>query len=412
MLLAMTTDVSGAVVEPFRSPVLPVVDAPAQAIQRDRFRWEADMTATVAGQVQRLMPRGGGHLVAGEVPAARGIAANVAVRFDTGAVRRRLAAGVGPVTSPLRVQVLHLLRSDRGTRAATLAARLRTNAPALTRSTRRPLAESGLVERDGDMVRSTGAWCPVPAHITAVELKLSKWRDALRQADNFAASADRSWVVLDEARSGAVVREISFFAAFGVGLAVVAPTGDLRVILPPRGRRPEPWLRSLMAEQAWATAEPEVAFAFGAVLQQRAPAVEVTRLDTRGGRRGESVAKRDRAVKAVRDELPALSDRDCHQGRGLLGRLAKLVALREREVVRATHLDALGAGAWQIAGLVHELLVDAPRHASQELRLEIGKRSLLRGRHGRGEPVDPRASRHAPAEAPGAPPHGKPPKPA
>lgn len=342
------------------------------------------MTAVVAGQVQRLMPRGGAHFVVGEVPAAQGIADIVAVRFDADAVRRRLDAGVGPVTSPLRVQLLHVLRSDRGVRAATLAARLRTNAPALTRSTLGPLAETGLVELDGDMVRATGAWRPVAAHMTAIELKLSKWRDALRQADNFATSADRAWVILDAARSSAAVRQISFFAAFGVGLAVVAPAGDLRVILPPRGRRPDPWLRALMAEQAWATAEREVALAFGGGLQQRAPAVEVTRLDTRGDGRGEAVAKRNRGVKAVRDELPALGHRDRHEGGSLLGRVAELVALGEREVVRASHLDAFGAGAGQVAGVVHKLLVNAPRNAAQELRLEVRERSLLRGRHGRG----------------------------
>jgi len=155
------------------------------------------MTALVAGQVQRLMPRGGAHLVIGELPAAQGIADIVAVRFDVEAVSRRLASGVRPVTSPLRVRVLHLLREDRVLLISTLAARLGTNAQALTRSTLGPLADLGLVELTPDAIRSTGAWRPAAAHVTAVELKLAKWRDALRQADNFAISADRAWLVLD-----------------------------------------------------------------------------------------------------------------------------------------------------------------------------------------------------------------------
>ncbi|ORW05847.1 hypothetical protein [Mycobacterium kyorinense] len=154
------------------------------------------MAALVADQVHRLMPRGGAHLVVGEVPAAQGIADIVAVRFDTDALRTRLSSGIGPVTSPLRVRVLHVLREDRYVRSATLAAYVGTNASALTRSTLKPLAELGLVELQKGLVRSTGAWRPVAAHLTAVELKLSKWRDALRQADNFAISADRSWMVL------------------------------------------------------------------------------------------------------------------------------------------------------------------------------------------------------------------------
>ena len=77
--------------------------------------------SAVFRQVQRLMPRGGAHLVVGEVPAAQGIADITAVRFDVAAVRKRLDAGIGPVTSPLRVRVLHLLRADRAMRSATLA---------------------------------------------------------------------------------------------------------------------------------------------------------------------------------------------------------------------------------------------------------------------------------------------------
>lgn len=264
MLLAVTTDVSGSLVERASGCAAPAFVATTSEREHDRFRWEADMTALVAGQVHQLMPRGGAHLVVGEVPAAQGIADIAAVRFDPDAVRRRLDIGVGPVTSPLRLQVLRLLREDRGMRTTTLAARLGTNAPALTRSTLGPLVELGLVELAGDVVRSTGAWRPVAAHVTAVELKLSKWRDALRQADHFAMSADRAWIVLDAARSAAAVRASGFIAAFGVGLAVVERSGELRVVVPPRGRHPQRWLRALMAEQAWAVAEREVAQAFGA----------------------------------------------------------------------------------------------------------------------------------------------------
>jgi len=413
MLLGVTSDVPGSLLEPARQLTSSSPSATVDERERDGFRWETEMTALVAGQVHRLMPRGGAHLVVGEVPAAQGIADIVAVRFDTEAVCRRLDTAIGPVTSPLRVRVLHLLREDRAVRTSTLAARLGTNASALTRSTLGPLAGLGLVELTVDMVRSTGAWRPVAAHLTAVELKLSKWRGALRQADNFATSADRAWVVLDASRSAAAVRESAFIAAFGVGLAVVEPTGELRVVAPPRGRRPERWLRVLMAEQAWSTAEREVAAAFGgAPLQEPAPAVEMPRLDARSDGRRETVAERDGRIETVRDELAALSDGHGGQRGSLLGRVAELVALREREVVRSAHLRAVGAGARLVAGLVHEVLVDAPRHIAQELRLEVREGSLLRRGHRRREPVHPGAGRHTAAEAPSAPAHGEPAEPA
>jgi len=218
------------------------------------------MTALVAEQVERLLPRAAGaHLVVGEVPAAQGIPDVVAVRFDLASVRHRLEGGVGPLCSPLRVRTLDLLRADRGMRVTTLARKLGSNPRALTRSTLGPLAEMGLLDLSDGLVIGTGAWRPVGAQLTAVELKLQKWRDALRQADNFALSVDRTWVVLDEARSGAAVAATGFFRQFGIGLALLTQDGGLRTVVRPRGRRPERWLRALMAERAWAVAEAEVA---------------------------------------------------------------------------------------------------------------------------------------------------------
>lgn len=219
------------------------------------------MTAFSAEQVGRLLPRSTNKssLVVGEVPAAVGIVDIVAVRFDTAAVRHRLDTGIGPLCSPLRIRALDVLRTDRPLRVTTLARKLGSNARALMRSTLGPLAELGAVELAGDGVRATGAWRPVGAHLTAIELKLSKWRDALRQADNFALSADRSWVVLDFARAGAAIAARDTFESHGVGLAVLDAAGHLQVIMRPTGRRAHRWLRALMAERAWAVAEAEVA---------------------------------------------------------------------------------------------------------------------------------------------------------
>jgi hypothetical protein len=360
------------------------------------------------------MPPGGAHVVVGEVPAAQGIADVVAVRFDIDALHQRFESGVGPITSPLRVRVLSLLRSDRPVRTSTLAVRLGTSATALTRSTLGPLADLGLVELRADTVRSTGAWRPVPAHVTAVELKLSKWRDALRQADNFAISADRAWLVLDDARSAAAIRESDFIATFGVGLAVIKSTGELRVVAPPRGRRPERWLRALMAEQVWAAAEGEVAavVAAGAHLQECPPAVEVDRRrDACSGHPRKAVAETDRLVQTIGDELAPVSDGNGSEGRGLLGSVADLVAFGEHEFVRVAHLDAFGAAARLVFGLTHQLLVAAPRHGAEKLWFEVWKGGLIGSGYRSREAIKPRPGGHASAESPSAPTHGKPTEP-
>jgi hypothetical protein len=112
----------------------------------------------------------------------------------------------------------------------------------------------GLIEVDGCRVRGTGLWAPAATHVTAIELKLSKWRSALRQADNFALSSDRTWVVLDQAKASGAKEHLDRFRSVGIGLAAIDPQGNVKVLAQPSGRRRPAvrWLRSLMAERAWA----------------------------------------------------------------------------------------------------------------------------------------------------------------
>jgi hypothetical protein len=60
------------------------------------------MTALVAAQVHRRMPRGGAHLVVGDVPAVQGIAHMVALPFDDEAIRTRVDASIGPDGATIR----------------------------------------------------------------------------------------------------------------------------------------------------------------------------------------------------------------------------------------------------------------------------------------------------------------------
>lgn len=366
------------------------------------------MTDLVADQIQLLMPRGGADLIVGEVPAAQGIADIVGVRFDQDVMRHRMESGIGPITSPLKVRVLHSLRKDRAVRISTLAQRLHTSPTALTRSTLRPLAELGLVELNATTVSSTGVWRPIAAHVTAVELKLTKWRSALRQADNFAYSADRAWLVLDASRSAAAVREKALIQSLGVGLAVIRTTGELQVIVRPKGRRPERWLRSLMAEQVWAAAIADMAPVFdGDGLHQGTPPIEVTSgRNASGGSCRQAVSKSDCGVEAVSDPPTADGERYGIQCGSLGRRVADLVLFGERQIVRAAHRSAIDTSARLVVGLGHQLLMYTPWHGAQQLRLEVWERALLRCRHGRGNAVDPRPCGHSAAERPGAPTEG------
>lgn len=241
----------------------PPNQSPRMAITREQsngarkaFRWESEMTPLVSGSIDRLLPTGAEpHIVVPEVQAAIGIVDLLAVRFDGDALRLRGASGVGPICLPLRIRVLDALRDGRWRRGETIARLVGSNWPALRRSTLAPLAEAGLIEIDSNRIRSTLLWLPLASELTAIELKLSKWQGALRQANNFARSADRSWVVVDANYSRPATDQSELFRECGVGLATLTPEGRLSVVVRPRRRRPIRWLRALIAERALAGAE-------------------------------------------------------------------------------------------------------------------------------------------------------------
>jgi hypothetical protein len=213
------------------------------------------MTPLVKSCAEQFAKSTGGHdAVLTEIPAAVGVVDLLVVKFAEEAIASRVAEGVGPICSTKKIQVLDVLGTKRWRRVDTIAMRLGTTGLALTRSTLNPLAEMGLIEFDRGRIRGTGLWAPAATQVTAIELKLAKWRSALRQADNFALSSDRTWVVIDQAKANGAQRQIDRFRSVGVGLAGIDPSGAVTVIARPSGsRRPAVrWLRSLMAERAWA----------------------------------------------------------------------------------------------------------------------------------------------------------------
>lgn len=74
-----------------------------------------------------------------------------------------------------------------------------------------------------------------PEGLIAVELKLTDWRGALRQAMAYQVGVERSYVALPLDTAMTVVRRASGFEAEGVGLlAVHPPDASVREILPAR----------------------------------------------------------------------------------------------------------------------------------------------------------------------------------
>jgi hypothetical protein len=270
--------------------------APGDAVA---FRWEADMTEVVATSIGSLVPpRSPAPVVLREVRGAVGVVDLVAVNFDDDALGSRICTGLRPMTLPLRVRVLDALGA-RVLRVSTLARRTGRNPTALMRSTLTPLVELGAIEMHHGKVAATGAWRPVTSRLTAVELKLAKWRAALRQADNAALSTDAAWVVLDGTKACAATAAVEVFRDYGVGLATIEPSGALEISCRPRGRRTVRWLHAWMGELAWAALRTDVEAECAVCSQQRPPRVQETRGHPAAKGRRKSIAECDGCVEAI-----------------------------------------------------------------------------------------------------------------
>ena len=88
------------------------------------------------------------------------------------------------------------------------------------------------IERSGLVIRTTGGKISLDAGgftrgliVTAIELKLSRWREALEQATSYLKFADRAYVILDADRTLGGEEMLDAFRASNVGLFVLKAGG-------------------------------------------------------------------------------------------------------------------------------------------------------------------------------------------
>ena len=107
---------------------------------------------------------------------------------------------------------------------------LHLSAPAAARAFRR-IQDSGLVVPTRDGKISLDAGCFTRAlFVTAVELKLRRWREALDQAANYLKFANRAYVVLDGDQIGRDEEMIKAFQESRVGLFMLRGGGLTEVV--------------------------------------------------------------------------------------------------------------------------------------------------------------------------------------
>ncbi|HKW43285.1 MAG TPA: hypothetical protein VJP06_03775 [Thermoplasmata archaeon] len=112
-------------------------------------------------------------------------------------------------------------------------------------------AEVPILGRRADLVGSQGT------SLTAIEMKLDRWAEALRQAMAYQLAADRAWVAMPLAAASRPYRQRWVFESQGVGLLAVDDHGGVRSPIP---AAPSPRLLPFAREkvlEGWRTFGPQ-----------------------------------------------------------------------------------------------------------------------------------------------------------
>jgi hypothetical protein len=115
-------------------------------------------------------------------------------------------------------------------------------AAAKLRSAIESLAQLKLVRVVAGVVQMTPSGAAQDVSVIAIEAKLRRWRDAIRQAAAYRRYADRAFVALPVAAAVLALRHRTEFAAAGVGLLVVSGK-NVEEALPPASSTDHDWRR-------------------------------------------------------------------------------------------------------------------------------------------------------------------------
>lgn len=220
----------------------------------DTFRWESEMLdPTLAAADRWWGARRGPDFAGTEIVGPEAIADLAAVRFDRARLRLRREAGIEPIPDVLALRVLALARG-RSMTSTELADACRVSRSGVRRAINFALDRNALLREQRTRYRTHDAWGPGTDRTVAVELKLQDWGAALRQSYAYSMWAHASWAIL--ARTPPP-QAVALARAEGLGLAVLAPSGGMRLLARPRSRRKvnNPLMSLLASEQVLARAQ-------------------------------------------------------------------------------------------------------------------------------------------------------------
>jgi hypothetical protein len=107
-------------------------------------------------------------------------------------------------------------------------------------SASKPLIEKGIVINKSDNLFISKEWKNILPTIIAVEAKVSKWQEAVNQANRNRIFAHHSFIALPE-KSAIRVQNHSVFHQFGIGILGVSEQGSVRLIRSAEHNTPKVW---------------------------------------------------------------------------------------------------------------------------------------------------------------------------
>ncbi len=222
------------------------------------FAKESDMAASAA-----VWMKSSGMAVKSEFVAPWGICDLVGLTFNPDYVAHRLQLQQTRAISSITSAVLLLQIPDLETKKSTTLDRLvRQCAPSIpeeivSRETARLISDRFVVSSSHGRLQRINGWMPLQDRLVAVELKLKRIEEAMRQALNNLGFADESYVGLPDEVARRVVSNVSRWSDFldaGVGLLSVTQNG-CKVLIP--ARRARSWtdtaIQFYCVEKFWRT---------------------------------------------------------------------------------------------------------------------------------------------------------------
>jgi DNA-binding Lrp family transcriptional regulator len=205
--------------------LLPVLNESVPRSSSGPFRFERDMFASVSELLPRRIARVPDRWIQLREPAI----GNVIPDLLFGEWRDELRPLKRNFTF-VEARILAILEQHDELREAEISRMLHLSEPAAARAFKR-IERSELVvrTRDGRISLDAGGFTR-GLIVTAIELKLSRWREALEQATGYLKFADRAYVVLDADRSGGDEEMTEAFRASRVGLFMLGG-GDLTPVV-------------------------------------------------------------------------------------------------------------------------------------------------------------------------------------